>query len=105
MPSRTTAEKNINETVARRWESQRPWLGRGFTGKQGDLANPFFTAQLIFQQPLQLFPPPFQCDNLRAGGEAQRRQLDKFIAVKVLDQMVLGELKLTGLSSWNFLEW
>ena len=38
-------------------------------------ANPFFTAQLIFQQPLQLFPPPLQCDNLRAGGEAERRQL------------------------------
>lgn len=37
MPSRTTAEKNINEIVARRWESQRPWLGRGFTGKQGNL--------------------------------------------------------------------
>ena len=68
-------------------------------------ANPFFTAQLIFQQPLQLFPPPLQCDNLRAGGEAERRQLGKFIAVKFLDQMVLGELKLTGLSCWTFLEW
>ena len=37
MPSRTTAEKNIYELGARRWESQRPWLGRGFTGKQGNL--------------------------------------------------------------------
>lgn len=37
MPSRATAEKNINETVARRWESQKPWLCRGFTGKQDNL--------------------------------------------------------------------
>ncbi|CAK7312596.1 hypothetical protein VULLAG_LOCUS16907 [Vulpes lagopus] len=51
-------------------------------------ANPFFRAQLIFKWLLPLSPPPLQCDSLRAGGEAERMQLDQFIDVEFLDQML-----------------
>ncbi|CAI9181205.1 unnamed protein product [Rangifer tarandus platyrhynchus] len=70
------------------------WVGEQVVQRVGrersvqKASNPFFTAQLIFQRLLRLFPPPLQCDNLLAGGEAERRQLDKFIAVEFLDQMV-----------------